>query len=450
MTQDSTPYGGRAFERVAGLADTQITLTDYWEGDRSPAAFILSGLDTRTSPNPRVNGDTPASSGAELLDRIDRATDGLCPCGAPPADGSAYCGDDCRPTHISRDTDTRTAGNYATPMRWRPDLVTAADDTDLDQSAFVSTKGVLTWYDGPHNARTYRRRSRPGTWHLRLDDGCRFVGADIADIEPVDGAGLAEVERRFRATWARLERELGNPRHLVGPNDGWTGVLAEAWREIEADIIPSRMGSAFRRTPPRREVDIRIDGDTTTIVAYAPGPTTGQVCTWLHDNGVDYTLIPIGQPITVTGQQITVGCYVRGEGGVRIRPDRCGPLVEERTLPLRVPLPEYLLRRACVRQPLFPNSASAQALAFRRTCPRCGYVGAPAEGVRPVMVDPLLFEREPETISPSSLLFREERCQRWRSRRMTRRKRLPPGSGVAFPGPTPSKTTTHGMKGANQ
>lgn len=47
---------------------------------------------------------------SNILDLIDRAVDGLCACGSPPADGSVYCSDDCRPTHIAEDTDRRMAG----------------------------------------------------------------------------------------------------------------------------------------------------------------------------------------------------------------------------------------------------------------------------------------------------------------------------------------------------
>lgn len=33
----------------------------------------------------------------DILGRIDAAVDGLCPCGAEPALGSAWCSEDCRP-----------------------------------------------------------------------------------------------------------------------------------------------------------------------------------------------------------------------------------------------------------------------------------------------------------------------------------------------------------------
>lgn len=39
----------------------------------------------------------------DLLARIDTLA-ALCPCGADPAEGSAYCCDDCRPTHVGLDT----------------------------------------------------------------------------------------------------------------------------------------------------------------------------------------------------------------------------------------------------------------------------------------------------------------------------------------------------------
>lgn len=33
----------------------------------------------------------------DILGRIDATVDGLCPCGAEPAPGSAWCSEDCRP-----------------------------------------------------------------------------------------------------------------------------------------------------------------------------------------------------------------------------------------------------------------------------------------------------------------------------------------------------------------
>ncbi|GAA0494917.1 hypothetical protein Ade02nite_19500 [Paractinoplanes deccanensis] len=56
-----------------------------------------------------------------VLDTIDRATDGLCPCGAEPREGSAYCSYDCEPTHLRCDTDTSTHGPYAGAYRCSPD-----------------------------------------------------------------------------------------------------------------------------------------------------------------------------------------------------------------------------------------------------------------------------------------------------------------------------------------
>lgn len=64
----------------------------------------------------------------DVLRDIDRAIDGLCPCGAGPRPGSAYCSDDCVPTHRSADTTSDIDG---TAMRWRPDLVTETEDIGL-------------------------------------------------------------------------------------------------------------------------------------------------------------------------------------------------------------------------------------------------------------------------------------------------------------------------------
>ena len=80
-----------------------------------------------------------------LLDRLDAAIDGLCPCGALPAPGSAYCGDDCRPTHIGPHTSSETA------MRWRPDLASAFNlhsppsfGIDISPEQAAQIRAVLT------------------------------------------------------------------------------------------------------------------------------------------------------------------------------------------------------------------------------------------------------------------------------------------------------------------
>ncbi|MDG4791994.1 hypothetical protein O7626_39970 [Micromonospora sp. WMMD1102] len=161
---------------------------------------------------------------SDLLNRISAAVDGLCPCGAPPADGSAYCSDDCRPTHISEDTDQREAGDLATPMRWRPDLVTEADDTDL-----IPLGTETLGYRGRFHAQLFEHRSNPDRWHLRLDDGHRFVGCDL------DGAGGRQdpitdgLRERVMDAWQRLERELVNPRHIELDNT-----------DPFADVMPPR------------------------------------------------------------------------------------------------------------------------------------------------------------------------------------------------------------------
>jgi hypothetical protein len=154
----------------------------------------------------------------DALLAIDRALDGLCPCGADPAPGSAYCGDDCTPTHRSIHTTSDTDG---TQMRWRPDLVTAVDDT------LLTDLGSNTFYEGRHHARLFERN--PSTWHLRLDDGHRFVGADLHDVPDILDAAFAQ---RVVDKWAALERELGNSRHLEVDEDPW----ADDWRLTDDEV----------------------------------------------------------------------------------------------------------------------------------------------------------------------------------------------------------------------
>lgn len=69
--------------------------------------MLLQGAAARRQPAP-----SPADT--DSVTAIDRAVAGLCPCGADPEPGSAYCGDDCRPTH-------RTGDAIGCAMRWAPD-----------------------------------------------------------------------------------------------------------------------------------------------------------------------------------------------------------------------------------------------------------------------------------------------------------------------------------------
>jgi hypothetical protein len=130
----------------------------------------------------------------DLIGRIDAAASGLCPCGAPPAAASAYCSDDCRPTHISRDTDTRESGYYATPMRWRPELVPAADEdghTSLERE-LPDPRRAMPDDEGPW-AEGFSPTARPSAhafpWR-RLCPGCGRHGV------PLDGQRITEMPER--------------------------------------------------------------------------------------------------------------------------------------------------------------------------------------------------------------------------------------------------------------
>ncbi|MFJ8690301.1 hypothetical protein [Micromonospora wenchangensis] len=180
---------------------------------------------------------------SSILDRIDNTiAGGLCPCGATPRPGSPYCSWDCEPTHISRDTDTRQFGRYATPMRWRPDLVTAADDTDLTP---IGSERI--GYTGPHRAQIYEHASNPTVWHLRLDDGHRYVGCDLVDMGTPDGIISIEQVARIHDTWQRLERELGNIRHLEPDDDPWR------------DWFPQHRVGSYHQPTRSMSIDLSVD-----------------------------------------------------------------------------------------------------------------------------------------------------------------------------------------------
>lgn len=180
----------------------------------------------------------------DTLTRIDHTLNNLCPCGADPRPGSAYCSEDCTPTHRTRDT---TADYDGTAMRWCPDLVTATDNTGLTPiTHFRHGSGHRTF-----NATVFEHDGTDRL-HLRLDDGHRFVGCDT------DGHQVA-AEEGLTPLWGRLERELTDP-HRVVPDDPW------------ADTHPARP------TPAEQQ----------------------QIAAWLRENGIDPTRpLPDGNHIHV-------------------------------------------------------------------------------------------------------------------------------------------------------
>ena len=147
-----------------------------------------------------------------LLDRIDAAVEGRCAgpgCGQILTERSVsayFCGPTCqevwnrqrthRPEWVRGSTDVAPG-----PARWRPELesnLDAFDATDLELVRIEAVRGYTRrWY----------RRAGSDTWWFRLDDGHRFVGADVA-IEIV-GEWEASDE-----VWSRLARELTDPRRL--------------------------------------------------------------------------------------------------------------------------------------------------------------------------------------------------------------------------------------------
>lgn len=184
----------------------------------------------------------------DTLDRIDHVLADLCPCGAKPALGSAYCSYDCQPTHIAVHTDQRESGEYATPMRWRPDLVTAVEDDDLEPVEFERCG-----YTGRFNARIFRRD--PNTLHLRLDDGHRYVGCDVAD-DHSEVWPLEFVERVLTA-WSKLERHLTDERQTEPARDPWVDVMGSLradWQQAIDHWVRREFGGMLTAGPPSEPV----------------------------------------------------------------------------------------------------------------------------------------------------------------------------------------------------
>lgn len=168
-----------------------------------------------------------------ILDTIDRAIDGRCPCGADPCPGSAYCGPDCEPTHVADDTDTNEPGQVsrrhgiATPARWRPDLA-IQEDADFGYEPI----NAATHYEGPYFARLLRPRDADAL-HLRLDDGHRWAGHTV---DQFDGEFTAALTARMKRVWRKLERELGDPDRAVtepAPPDLRPALLRDVPAEVQ-------------------------------------------------------------------------------------------------------------------------------------------------------------------------------------------------------------------------
>jgi hypothetical protein len=224
----------------------------------------------------------------EILDRISNTLDNLCPCGAEPRPGSAYCSYDCEPNYRSAHTTSDTDG---TQMRWRPDLVTAVDDSDLHEL------GSNTWYAGRYHARLYQRgmpaASEQAVWHLRLDDGHRYVGLDLDRIGDIDSA---EHEQRMAEAWARLERELGDTRRVEADPwaDLWSGIrdqyrqMAERYSRMIDEIV---LGPTSQSVQAGQAVTYTLTDDWQgqfAPLALTVSPPAGPVAeTSLVGNGAD-------------------------------------------------------------------------------------------------------------------------------------------------------------------
>lgn len=191
-----------------GSQRASITVMDELAGG---AMFVL-GEQVEAQPA------APAER-APLQDRIDRAIGGLCPCGALPDPGfSPYCSYDCVPNIAGAHTSTAPAGApLATPMRWRPDLVTAANDDYLVLQSRTQR--------GPYTRNVYRRTGT-GRVHLRLDDGHRFVGCDVPLLED-----LEEFRRACKRAWERLRRELVHPDRAEPESDPEETAWVRLWQQ---------------------------------------------------------------------------------------------------------------------------------------------------------------------------------------------------------------------------
>lgn len=138
---------------------------------------------------------SPVHAAGTRRDRYVPVPQKTCPCGAQAAPGSGYCGYDCIPNHTSLDSSGGTAA------RWRPELISLTEDAGLE------ALGPLGTFHG-FRTQVFRQHGT-ALLHLRLDDGTRFVGADIPDCAPREDP--EEFQQRCDRKWTALMVELLNP-----------------------------------------------------------------------------------------------------------------------------------------------------------------------------------------------------------------------------------------------
>ncbi|MGI5214794.1 hypothetical protein [Plantactinospora sp. CA-290183] len=216
-----------------------------------------------------------------IFDHIDRALAGLCPCGAPPAEGSAYCSDDCRPARPGLDDERHLRG----AMRWRPAPVAADDDPDRTDPATPGTAlpGAAApvpasrrdahafpwrracWRCGRHGVPLAGERVVPGPARSSTPDAA--TGPDTGGTEPCQlcehcrtpfpGPVLTPVvEQHGRHTVLRLSYLRGGERYtrsafvtgrdLAAAEDP-SSLLQASWDRLEAFLFDR---IAAPRNPP--------------------------------------------------------------------------------------------------------------------------------------------------------------------------------------------------------
>lgn len=298
---------GRAIR--AGNTSTGWTHVGGWQGVRCPGD--LCGAAPRRSPE-------------DVLERVDAAVEGRCPCGADPRPGSAWCSPDCEPTHRGPDTDAWGSGP-PTAARWRPDLVTVFDDTGLtllDSTHRDDTGLDYRVYTDSESVRAF----------LRVDDGHRFVGLEVpwSELEASGPSG----------SFRRLERELGDRRRLdpepslppaplpVGQTTEEFAAAATAWHRLL--WIPNPPADPDAPTPAELAGGVDLTPNVAAVYRervprYSPA---GQSSTGMW---VDEARRLFGIPVVVSPNVPPDQVLVVGEGGQRTiltaDPDRLGRAV---------------------------------------------------------------------------------------------------------------------------